>query len=247
MMANLITPAAVTIFDSPTVWSKADLHIHTTFSDGYMTPMETIDIIAHEARVNVVAITDHDTIAGALIAREYARQNYPNLEVIIGQEITTGQGDVVGLFLQTELPRFATALEAIEAIHRQSGLAIAVHPFIFGAGMESVHNAIKHLPFDAVESRHGCPLSLPGNLWAELVNHFGQRLPALGNSDSHIPYSVGQAFTWFPGTSAAHLYDAIQLDLVRPGGTTWKLGSMLRMLPVLFNRAESRKIVEAQA
>ncbi|MCG3211231.1 MAG: hypothetical protein FOGNACKC_04870 [Anaerolineae bacterium] len=246
MIANIPVPATATVFVKPTVWSKADLHIHTTFSDGYMTPPETIDIIARTARVNVVAITDHDTITGAMIARDYARQSHSNLEVIVGQEITTGQGDVVGLFLQTDLPYFATALEAIEAVHRQGGLAVAVHPFTFGGGMESVHNAIRRLPFDAVETRHGCPLSIPGNIWATLVNRFGQRLPALGNSDSHIPYTVGQAFTWFPGTSAADLYAAIQTNTVRPGGTTWKIGSMLRKLPIVFNRAEARQITGAR-
>lgn len=247
MIGNVLAPATATVFVKPAVWSKADLHIHTTFSDGYMTPSETIDIIARAARVKVVAITDHDTTTGAAIARDYARQKYPHLEVIVGQEITTGQGDVVGLFLQTDLPYFATALEAIEAVHRQGGLAVAVHPFTFSGGMESVHNAIRRLPFDAVETRHGCPLSIPGNIWATLVNRFGQRLPALGNSDSHIPYTVGQAFTWFPGASAADLYVAIQTNSVRPGGTTWKIGSMLRKLPILFNRAETRHATGLQA
>ncbi len=236
MILNHTAPLSTQVMETPNVWSKADLHIHTSFSDGFMTPAETIDIIAATGQVTVIAITDHDTTAGAVLAREYALRHFPNLEVIVGQEITTGDGDVVGLFLQTELPQFATAMEAIEAVHRQDGLAVAVHPFVFGAGMSSVNTAILRLPFDAVEVRHGCPLSIPGNFLAGLVNHFGQRLPTLGNSDSHIPYTVGQAFTWFPGLSAADLYQAILTDQVYPGGTTWKIGSMLRKIPVLFNR-----------
>ncbi len=217
-------------------WSKADLHLHTTFSDGYMTPAETIDIIDRHASVDVIAITDHDTAEGAFIAREYAQRFHPHLEVIIGQEVTTGEGDVLGLFLRDTLPRFSTALAAIEAIHRQGGLAIAVHPYVFKWDMESVGDAILHLPFDAVEVRHGCPLSLPANLRASLMNRFGQRLPAVGNSDSHIPFTTGQAFTWFPGRSAADLRRAIHQNSVRPGGTTWKVGSLLRKIPVLRTR-----------
>lgn len=68
MIANLTTPTAPGIFENPVIWSKADLHIHTIFSDGYMPPAATIAEIARAARVNVVTITDHDTIDGALIA-----------------------------------------------------------------------------------------------------------------------------------------------------------------------------------
>lgn len=222
-----------------TTWGRADLHLHTCYSDGLMTPAETVEISARYAPVNVIAITDHDTTEGAFIARDYARQYYPNLDVIIGQEVTTDEGDVVGLYLQSTLPKFSTALAAIEAIHHQGGLAVAVHPFVFGWGMQSVHYAILRLPFDAVEVRHGCPLSIPGNLWATLVNRWGQRLPALGNSDSHIPYTTGQAFTWFPGVNSADLRWAIENGMVRPGGTTWKISSMLRKLSVIYERGWS--------
>ncbi|MBN1992513.1 MAG: PHP domain-containing protein [Anaerolineae bacterium] len=218
-------------------WGKADLHLHTTYSDGYLSPPETIDFIAENTSVNVIAITDHDTTEGAFIARDYARRYHPDLEVIIGQEVTTGNGDVLGLFLHATLPKQATAAEAVNAIHQQGGLAIAPHPFVYGWEMESVGNAIRHLPFDGVEVRHGCPLSLPGNVWAGFVNRWlGQRLPRLGASDSHIPYTTGQAFTWFPGRTGADLRRAIEEDMVRPGGTMWKITSMLCTLPVLQER-----------
>jgi hypothetical protein len=223
----------------PALWSKADLHLHTTCSDGYMTPAETIEIIARAASVTLIAITDHDTTDGAFLACDYARRHYPWLEVIIGQEVTTAEGDVLGLFLQRSLPRFETAAAAIRAIHQQGGLAVAVHPFVVWCEMESVGRAILRLPFDAVEVRHGCPLSIPANLWAGLVNRFGQRLPALGNSDSHLPFSTGQAFTWFPGTTGADLRRAIETNMVKPGGTTWKVGSLLRKLLYFYRRRQA--------
>ncbi|MCB0167925.1 MAG: PHP domain-containing protein [Anaerolineae bacterium] len=220
--------------EQPASWGRADLHLHTTYSDGYFSPPKSIDIIARYSFMNVIAITDHDTAEGAFMAQDYARRHHPQLEVIIGQEVTTGEGDVVGLFLKKTLPKFSTALEAIEAIHTQGGLAVAVHPFFWGWGMESVKTAILRLPFDAVEVRHGCPLSIPFNAITGLINRWGQRLPALGGSDSHIPYTTGQAFTWFPGQTASDLRRAIEINTVRPGGTTWKVKSMLRKLPVLI-------------
>jgi hypothetical protein len=143
----------------------------------------------------------------------------------------------VGLFLQSTLPKFDTAAQAIDAIHQQNGLAIAVHPFVFSLGIESVGSAIKFLPFDGVEVRHGCPLSIHTNAWTAIVNHFGQRLPRLGNSDSHIPFTVGQAFTWFPGTTSTDLRQAIKTGQVKPGGTTWKIPDMLRKLWFLQGRS----------
>lgn len=217
-------------------WSRADLHLHTSYSDGWMTPIETINIIAGYGRLAVIAITDHDTTEGAFEAWDYARIYHPRLEVIIGQEVTTGEGDVLGLFLTSTLPRYATAAEAIEAIHGQGGLAVAAHPFTYGWDMESVGPAIRRLPFDGVEVRHGCPLSSPSNVITALVNYFGQRLPALGNSDAHIPYAAGQAFTWFPGRTGQDLYVAIKQNAVRPGGTTWQIPALLRQLVVISER-----------
>jgi predicted metal-dependent phosphoesterase TrpH len=222
------------------MWNKADLHIHTTYSDGLMSPAENIDYIAHHTSLKVVAITDHDTAEGAFVARDYARQTAPHLEVVIGQEVSTGDGELLGLFIQSSLPIFRTAAEAVDAIHRQGGLAVAVHPFTPG---KSLRTAILHLPFDAVETRHGCPASLIGNLLTLTLNHFGQKLPQMGSSDSHIPFSIGHAFTWFPGSTSADLRRAIETGTIRPGGPyMWKIPAMMRKVPVIMERGWPRYI-----
>lgn len=210
--------------------------MHTTYSDGLMTPHELIDIVVERGDMQVIAVTDHDTAEGAIVSREYAQRTYPELHVVLGQEVTTGDGDVLGLFIQSTLPTFDTAAEAIDAIHAQNGLAIAAHPFVTALGVDSVGHAITTLPFDGVEVRHGCPLSIPSNMWAGWVNRRNQQLPELGSSDSHIPYTVGQAFTWFPGHTGLDLRRAVAHGRVRVGGSTWTLPNMLRKLPVIFER-----------
>lgn len=217
-------------------WSRADLHLHTTHSDGLMTPQETIDAIARQGQLQVIAITDHDTTEGAFLAREYAQRRYAGLGVIIGQEVTTGDGDILGLYLTETLPIFESGLAAIQAIHEQGGLAIAPHPFVGGWKIVSVGRKITTFPFDGVEVRHGSPLSLWANLYAEIVNRNGARLPRLGGSDSHIPFTAGEPFTWFPGRTEIDLRRAIIAGAVRPGGLSWKLGSMLRLVPVIAKR-----------
>lgn len=217
-------------------WSKADLHIHTTFSDGLMTPAEMVDYIVQETDLRVIAITDHDTAEGAFVTREYAERKGVALDVIIGQEVTTREGDVLGLFLTSSLPIFDTAAEAIAAIHAQGGLAVAAHPMTFGWRMESVGMRIRHLPFDAVEVRHGCPLSFHSNIITGLVNKFGQQLPAVANSDAHVPFVVGEPFTWFPGQTSADLRRAIEENTVRMGGKLWSLSGVWKLRQTVKER-----------
>lgn len=222
------------------MYSKADTHIHTSYSDGLMSPEETVEMIAAKTDLQIIAITDHDTTEGAWVAQAYAdRQRLP-LDVVIGQECSTLEGDVVGLFLKFTLPPFKTASETIEAIHAQGGLAIAVHPFSRWSTlnhMRGLGSKIFELPLDAVESRNGFPANFLSNpLTAWLNRALGQNLPELGGSDSHAPFTAGQSFTWFPGRSPADLRRAIESGAVRPAGPLWTTRSLARLTPLLFKQ-----------
>ena len=101
--------------------------MHTNFSDGWPTPF---DLVAH-ARVtglDVIAVTDHDTIEGALRACDHAAGR-SKLEVIVGEEVSSRNGHIVGLFLERRVRPGMSAAATVHAIHDQGGLAIAVHPF----------------------------------------------------------------------------------------------------------------------
>jgi predicted metal-dependent phosphoesterase TrpH len=222
------------------MYSKADTHLHTTCSDGLMSPEDTVEIIARQTDLRVIAITDHDTAEGALLAHVHAKRRGLPLEVIVGQEFSTVDGDVVGLFLKSTLPKFKTAAQAIAAIHTQGGLAVAVHPFshwstlnyMCGLGMK-----IFELPLDGVEVRNGFPTNFLTNPLAErLLRRKGQNLAELGGSDSHVPFTAGQAFTWFEGQTASDLRWAIESGTTRAGGTLWTPLSLARMIPVLLER-----------
>jgi predicted metal-dependent phosphoesterase TrpH len=222
------------------MFSKADTHMHTSYSDGLMSPEDTVEIIASETDLRVIAITDHDTAEGAFVAQAYARRRGLPLEVIIGQEFSTVDGDVVGLFLKSTLPKFKTAAKAIEAIHAQGGLAVAVHPFSRWSTLNNMCGLgakIFDLPLDAVEVRNGFPTNLVSNPLSTWVNrNLGQNLAELGGSDSHAPFTVGQAFTWFEGHTAEDLGWAIECRTTCAGGTLWTPASLARVIPILIKK-----------
>jgi predicted metal-dependent phosphoesterase TrpH len=217
--------------------SKADTHLHTTYSDGVATPAELVDYVVSHTDLRVIAITDHDTTDGAFVAQAHARRQKLDLDVIIGQEVTTDEGDIIGLFLNATLPQYATALEAVKAIHAQGGLAIAAHPFSFWATatlMQGVGSQIATLPLDGVEVRNGFPTNFFSNPLTAWLNRRQSQHSELGGSDSHVPYTAGQAFTWFPGSSAEDLRVAILLASTRAGGTLWTPKSLAQMIPILL-------------
>ncbi len=185
--------------------SVADVHIHTTYSDGAPEPAMVV-ARAVELGLSVIAITDHDTIEGALVA---ARIDPGRCEVVIGEEVTTRQGHVLGLFLSRAVPPGLDVVTTIDAIHSQGGLAIPAHPFLRLGGAKGVGRTAAGLGWDAIETENGSP----GAWWANRVARREQRRWAraqTGGSDAHILDAVGIAVTRFPGRSASDLRDAIE-------------------------------------
>jgi hypothetical protein len=103
---------------------RIDGHVHTCYSPDSLLKPETICRLITKRRIDAVAVTDHQTIAGALELQRMA----PALPVIIGEEITTRQGELIGLFLRETIPAGLDALETIDWIHHQDGLAVLPHP-----------------------------------------------------------------------------------------------------------------------
>lgn len=191
----------------------ADLHIHTCYSDGRPTVRMVLDHVARHTRLEVIAITDHDTIDGALEA-EALRHDYP-FSIVVGEEVSSSEGHILALFIRRRVPPGLSAAETIAAIHEQHGLAIAAHPFIntWTIGDQEIEQgvgkAFATLPFDGVEVDNSTPLMNLANWRAQRYNRQTCRLPELGNSDAHIVEAIGKSYTRFPGRTAADLRQAI--------------------------------------
>ena len=109
-------------------WITIDLHMHTDWSHDCSIPAE--DLVEHAEAIGLggIAVTDHNVFGGALAAVEAARTR--DLIVIAGEEVKTdNQGEVIGLFLQEEIPRGMTFADTLAAIRDQGGLVYVPHPF----------------------------------------------------------------------------------------------------------------------
>lgn len=166
-----------------------DLHNHTHRSyDAQIRPADYER--AHAAGlIDVVAITDHNTIAGALELRERA-----SFAVIVGQEIDTADGELIGLFLTGPVPAGLPALETAERIRDQGGLVYLQHPF-YRLVRSRMRDAIREELrggglIDIVEAANGGPLTAAANAralaWARACG-----LPHAASSDAHEPSMIG--------------------------------------------------------
>lgn len=103
---------------------RVDLHLHTRFSgDSRTTPAQLV-ARCKATGLNCIAVTDHNTVRGALAVRDVAP-----FTVIIGEEVRTTEGEVTGLFLRSEVPRGLPPGEAARLIRAQGGLVSVPHPF----------------------------------------------------------------------------------------------------------------------
>ena len=106
-----------------------DLHMHTDHSNDCATPVEVLVETAKDRGMGAIAVTDHNEISGALLAREYA-ERVGGIEVIVAEEVKTAeQGEIIGLFLEEKIPKGLTMAETIAEIRRQGGLTYVPHPF----------------------------------------------------------------------------------------------------------------------
>src|SRR3972149_6488905 len=112
---------------------KADLHLHTASGDGMASPRQILDYVEAETDLDIIAVTDHDDLRGALEAREVCARGRYRFQVVTGMEVTAVEGHIIALWVEEPLPSLRPVEEVLAAVHRQGGLAVAAHPLGWGA------------------------------------------------------------------------------------------------------------------
>lgn len=171
--------------------TRLDMHMHTEYSRDSRVPLADFTELAREAQLGAVCITDHDTIEGGLRLREMDT----GLQVIVGEEITTADGELVGLFLKERVSPGLTAERTIDLIHEQGGLAYVPHPFSRNRRRHLRRSTLERVSskLDIVEVFNAREVASSSNVRA-LEFARAHDLPGGVGSDSHRPIEIGRAY-----------------------------------------------------
>lgn len=177
---------------------KTDFHIHTLYSrDGSMS-LETVIETARRRHIDCLAITDHNTTYGAEKMIEHLPPNVP-LKIIVGEEIKTTHGEIIGLFIREEIPPDLSPEETVAQIKAQGGLVYIPHPFdrLRRSRLEE-SKLLELLPqIDIIEVYNARITVQADNLRAEELARNSNLLRAAG-SDAHCTYELGRAYVEMP-------------------------------------------------
>ena len=166
---------------------RIDLHVHTICSKDAVNRQSHLR--AALRRLDAIAICDHNQIICALKLR--ARLGY---RIIVGMEIDTGEGELIGLFLKEAIPSGLGLERTAEAIKAQGGVVVAPHPFdLRRKGAGTALSRFVHL-IDAVEAFNSRTMDSQANAKAlQFASTHG--LPCVAGSDAHVPSEIGLAVT----------------------------------------------------
>jgi predicted metal-dependent phosphoesterase TrpH len=185
---------------------KADVHLHTQFSDGVCSVEEVLEQ-SDRIGLKLIAITDHDTMDGTWQAKEYI--NKYKVKVIPGMEISTFDGHLIALFIHKVIEKGLPLVDTLRLIKEQNGLAFAPHIFsrsISGIAEKDLVDVQEHFP-QFKNTLVGVETIGSGNLvmgrYTEWAKELAQKLnlAQLGTSDAHTLEAIGSEVTAFRGHS----------------------------------------------
>lgn len=198
---------------------KLDLHIHTLSHGKTFIKHEELQQALNQNGIDGIAVTNFFDISHAA----WLKKRLHNKIIIVGQEVWTKDGHIIGLGLREQIPDFISAEDAIGHIHDQGGIAVAPHPYLhLGIGQKA-----ENIPIDAIEVYSG----LIGR--AVIFNHLAKRLakkrnvPQVASTDTMDPKFIGQSYTNVLTDAPEGIFEAIKAGRV-------KLKRRAVPLPVVF-------------
>ena len=183
---------------------RVELHLHTCYSKDSLLPLDKLIERARELGIGRVAVTDHNEIEGAFAAQKLA----PDL-IIIGEEVKTTQGELLGYFMTEKVPEGLSPAETIQRLKDQGAVISVAHPFDRRGGklwemadLEAIAPAL-----DAVEVFNARCLTLEPN---EQAQDFARQhdLAGTAGSDAHSAYELGTTTLSLPEFQTADEFRA---------------------------------------
>jgi hypothetical protein len=205
---------------------KLDLHVHTVRSPDARTRREDLPAIIKSRGLDGVAVTEHNIF------------DPPKLDktlILPGVEISSRDGHIIALGIHEMIPPKLAADETIQRIHDQNGAAIIPHPY------DPVCQCIKIARLkttpEAVETVNADALSFYISNWLARRDSVKFKLPQVGGSDSHIPQTIGDAYTLIDAKSrdVEDVLDGIRSGRVTAGGHATSVMNKMRKLRYKFS------------
>ena len=170
---------------------RVDLHTHTMWSGDSTTTPDEFVVAVDASGLDVVCITDHNAIDGALVLRDRLA-----CRVIVGEELRTAAGEIIGLFLTERVPMGISHLDAAKAIRDQGGVVYVPHPFDpmrRNLAEPALYELAEADLIDAVEVLNSkTSLSSLNRRAVEFAAEFG--IVGGAGSDGHVPDALGAAY-----------------------------------------------------
>lgn len=177
-----------------------DLHVHTNYSyDGYQS-LHALDDACRKKNITTVAITDHNEIDGAIMAQKLSNNGILKTQIIIGEEISSNQGEIIGLFLKEKILSGMSIIDTVQAIKDQGGLVYLNHPFGYAqraqklelSSLENIWDLI-----DIIEVFNGRNMHQDMNTRALELAKTRKKPMAVG-TDAHSAWEVGRSYFSLP-------------------------------------------------
>ena len=202
---------------------KADLHVHSCFSeDGHSTPQEILEK-AKELGFGCIAVTDHNSFAAFEELKDFT-----DVIFVPGEEVGSADGHIIALGIDREIPKHLSIPETIDLIHEAGGIAIAAHPYRWWTGLGE-RNTLRYADrFDGIEALNARSTKRHNRLSLKLATENGRCMTA--GSDSHRPHSIGGGYIEIPDDCRTwqDVIEAIREGKAEPFSTNRKLIASLR-------------------
>lgn len=191
---------------------RAEFHIHTTASSDSLLTKCLLFLMCRIKKIECIAITDHNEIKNALAYRSFFEKK--GISVIVGEEIFTTDGEVIGLYLNSKIEPNMSLSETIKEIKQQKGLVYVPHPY---DGKRHKNVLAKELiaqhakDIDLIECHNGRNIKEKySNVQNGIAEEIG--ITKIVGSDAHTFYEIGRNYCEIDSCSKEHLVKEIKKE-----------------------------------
>lgn len=179
---------------------RLECHVHTKYSRDSFQFHWLLYVMCRIKKINCIAITEHNRIDGAKAFDQYCRSRGGKVKVIIGEEIMTTEGEIIGLFIDELVNPFMSVEETIIDIKKQNGIVYIPHPYdLKRSDTVLKENAIKKYSnlFDVMEVHNGRNVSKEYDEKQMALSKKYNIMPIIG-SDAHTFFEIGRNYLVMP-------------------------------------------------